>query len=160
MNVDDHKAPAQVRIPPSAEEIAAYRHAFSLFDADGNGTISISELHEVMKSLGQNPTRTEIEDMVNEVDTDRNGSIDFEEFCKMMTTPTKDVDFEAEMKSAFRVFDLDGSGTISLEELRRVMKSFGEILTEDELDSMIKEVDKNGDGSIDYEEFVNFMMNG
>jgi Ca2+-binding EF-hand superfamily protein len=42
------------------------------------GTISIAELHEVMKSLGQNPTTTEIEDMVNEVDTDRNGSIDFE----------------------------------------------------------------------------------
>jgi hypothetical protein len=42
------------------------------------GTISISELHEVMRSLGQNPTRDEIEDMVNEVDTDRNGSIDFE----------------------------------------------------------------------------------
>ena len=65
----------------------------------------------------------------------------------MMTTPTKDVDFEAEMKSAFKVFDHDGSGTISLDELRRVMKSFGEILTEDELDAMIKEVDKNGDGS-------------
>jgi calmodulin len=67
----------------------------------------------------------------------------------MMTTPTKDVDFEAEMKSAFKVFDMDNSGTISLEELRKVMKSFGEILTEDELDSMIKEVDKNGDGNID-----------
>jgi calmodulin len=67
----------------------------------------------------------------------------------MMTMPTKDVDFEAEMKSAFEVFDMDGSGTISLEELRKVMKSFGEILTEDELDSMIKEVDKNGDGTID-----------
>jgi calmodulin len=67
----------------------------------------------------------------------------------MMTTPTKAVDFETELKSAFAVFDHDGSGTISLDELRRVMKSFGEILTEDELDSMIKEVDKNGDGSID-----------
>jgi len=42
------------------------------------GTISIKELHEVMKSLGQNPTETEIEDMINEVDTDRNGTIDFE----------------------------------------------------------------------------------
>jgi Ca2+-binding EF-hand superfamily protein len=100
----------------------------------------------------------------------------------MMTTPTKDVDFEAEMKSAFKVFDHDGSGTISMDELRRVMKSFGEILTEDELDAMIKEVDKNGDGSIDCmfsshsvpgwfqiscanttcadEEFVHFMLNG
>jgi hypothetical protein len=67
----------------------------------------------------------------------------------MMTTPTKAVDFEAEMKSAFQVFDMDNSGTISLEELRKVMKSFGEILTEDELDNMIKEVDKNGDGTID-----------
>lgn len=73
----------------------------------------------------------------------------FAEFCKMMTTPTKDVDFEAEMKSAFKVFDHDNSGTISLDELRRVMRSFGEILTEDELDAMIKEVDKDGDGSID-----------
>lgn len=66
-----------------------------------------------------------------------------------MTTPTKEVDFEAELKSAFSVFDHDKSGTISLDELRKVMKSFGEILTEDELDAMIKEVDKNGDGSID-----------
>ena len=48
-----------------------------------------------------------------------------------MTMPTKDVDFEAEMKSAFKVFDMDNSGTISLEELRKVMKSFGEILTEE-----------------------------
>lgn len=67
----------------------------------------------------------------------------------MMTTPTKEVDFEAEMKHAFTVFDHDGSGTISLDELRRVMKSFGEILTDEELDTMIKEVDKDGDGLID-----------
>jgi len=148
------------RPEPTPEELAAYRHAFQLFDADGDGTISIKELYEVMRSLGQNPTETEIEDMINEVDTDRNGTIDFEEFCKMMKTPAKDIDMETEMKAAFKVFDRDGSGTISLDELRNVMKSFGEILTDDELDSMIKEVDKNGDGSIDYEEFVSFMMNG
>jgi len=150
----------KARAEPTAEEKAAYKHAFDLFDTDRSGTISVKELHDVMKELGQTPTETEIEDMINEVDSDRNGTIDFDEFCKMMTTPTKDVDFEAEMKAAFGVFDHDGSGTISLDELRRVMKSFGEILTEDELDAMIKEVDKNGDGSIDYQEFVNFMLNG
>ncbi|KAG0646486.1 Calmodulin [Hyphodiscus hymeniophilus] len=138
---------AKPRAQPTPEEIEAYKHAFTLF-----------ELGTVMRSLGQNPTDAEIEDMVNEVDSDRNGTIDFEEFCKMMTTPMKEVDFEAEMKSAFKVFDHDGSGTISLDELRRVMTSFGELLSEDELDSMIKEVDKNGDGSIDYEEFVQFML--
>ncbi|KAG9245407.1 calmodulin-like protein [Calycina marina] len=157
----DTKTPASpVRAHTKPEELAAYRHAFTLFDADGDGTISIKELQEVMKSLGQNPTETEIEDMINEVDSDRNGTIDFDEFCKMMTAPTKDVDFEAEMKSAFAVFDHDGSGSISLDELRRVMKSFGEILTDDELDTMIKEVDKDGDGMIDYQEFMHFMLSG
>jgi len=149
-----------VRPPPTPEEIAAYRHAFTLFDADGDGTISIKELQEVMKSLNLNPTETEIEDMINEVDSDRNGTIDFEEFCKMMTNPTKEVDFEAEMKSAFGVFDHDGSGTISLDELRKVMQSFGEILTDEELDTMIKEVDTDGDGQIDYKEFMQFMLQG
>jgi len=65
----------QARPQPTPEEIAAYKHAFTLFDADGNGTISVKELHEVMKSLGQNPTETEIEDMINEVDSDRNGTM-------------------------------------------------------------------------------------
>lgn len=67
----------------------------------------------------------------------------------MMTTETKGVDFEQEMRSAFRVFDVDGSGTISPEEIYKLMASLGENLSEDEIKSMVKEVDKNGDGSID-----------
>ncbi|KAL3417991.1 calmodulin [Phlyctema vagabunda] len=152
--------PDQKQKEPTEQEVLAYRHAFELFDTNGDGTISVKELSSVMKSLGQNPSDAEIEDMINEVDHDRNGTIDFEEFVKMMTAPTKDVDFEAEMKSAFKVFDHDGSGTISSQEIRRVMTSFGENLTEEELDSMLKEVDKNGDGSIDYEEFVHFITKG
>jgi len=144
----------------SEEDVESYKQAFELFDEDGDGTISIKELSKVMTSLGQNPTDAEIEDMINEVDSDRNGSIDFDEFCKMMAMPTKAHNFESEMQAAFAVFDHDGSGTISLEELRRVMKSFGEELTDDDLDQMIKEVDKDGDGSIDYKEFVNFMVDG
>ncbi|RDW68546.1 hypothetical protein BP5796_09203 [Coleophoma crateriformis] len=146
--------------PPTEQEILAYRQAFSLFDTNGDGSISINELSSVMKSLGQNASDEEIEDMINEVDQDRNGTIDFEEFVKMMTAPTKDVDFEAEMRSAFKVFDHDGSGTISKEEILRVMTSFGENLSEEELNSMLQEVDKNGDGTIDYDEFVNFIVKG
>jgi Ca2+-binding EF-hand superfamily protein len=76
-------------------------------------------------------------------------SISSTEFLKMMTTETKGVDFEQEMRSAFKVFDVDGSGTISPEEIYKLMASLGENLSEEEIKSMVKEVDKNGDGSID-----------
>lgn len=66
-----------------------------------------------------------------------------------MTAETKGVDFEQEMRSAFQVFDVDGSGTISPEEIYKLMASLGENLSEEEIKSMVKEVDKNGDGSID-----------
>lgn len=66
------------------EQIAEYKEAFSLFDKDGDGTITTKELGTVMRSLGLNPTEAELQDMVNEVDADGNGNIDFTEFLTMV----------------------------------------------------------------------------
>jgi calmodulin len=68
-----------------------------------------------------------------------------------MTMVAKPSNFEEEMRSAFKVFDKDGSGTISKEEMAQVMKKFGEDLSSEDLDIMLQEVDKNGDGTIDCE---------
>lgn len=81
-----------------------------------------------MRSLGQNPTETELQDMINEVDADGNGTIDFNEFLNMMANKLKDGDSLEEMKQAFKVFDRDGNGTISVGELKAVMASLGESL--------------------------------
>lgn len=125
-----------------------------------------------MRSLGQNPSESELQDMINEVDADSNGTIDFPgkipsshvvlykekptlssrlEFLTMMARKMKDTDSEEEIREAFKVFDRDNNGFISAAELRHVMTSIGEKLTDDEVDEMIREADQDGDGRIDCE---------
>eukprot|EP00054_Salpingoeca_dolichothecata_P036633 m.274334 g.274334 ORF g.274334 m.274334 type:complete len:150 (+) comp69030_c0_seq1:95-544(+) len=140
------------------EQIAEYKEAFTLFDRDGDSHISASELGTVMRSLGANPTEQELSDMVNQVDTNGDGNIDFPEFLTMMAKHDGSAkDEQEELLASFRVFDVDGSGTISAAELRHVMTSLGEKLTDEEVDDMIREADLNNDGCIDYQEFVAIM---
>ena len=95
---------------------------------------------------------------VGEVDADGNGTIDFPEFLSLMARKMKDTDTEEELVEAFKVFDRDGNGLISAAELRHVMTNLGEKLTDEEVDEMIREADVDGDGHINYEEFVRMMM--
>ncbi|KAG2467128.1 calmodulin-like [Polypterus senegalus] len=143
------------QLPP--EQIAEFREAFALFDKDGDGTITSKELGTVMRALGQNPSEAELQDMINEVDADSNGIVDFTEFLTLMVKRIKDMDSEEEIREAFKVFDKDGNGSISAEELHLVMKNLGEDLTDEEIYEMIREADIDGDGQINYEEFVQMM---
>jgi calmodulin len=68
----------------SKEELAKFKEQFSLFDEDGDGTVNTKELGTVLRALGQNPTKQEIQEMINEVDDDGSGEIEFAEFCKLM----------------------------------------------------------------------------
>ncbi|ERN11033.1 hypothetical protein AMTR_s00024p00073390 [Amborella trichopoda] len=140
------------------EQISEFKEAFSLFDKDGDGCITTKELGTVMRSLGQNPTEAELQDMINEVDADGNGTIDFPEFLNLMARKMKDTDSEEELKEAFKVFDKDQNGFISAAELRHVMTNLGEKLTDEEVDEMIREADTDGDGQVNYEEFVRMML--
>lgn len=103
-------------------------HLITVLPSDGDGTITTKELGTVMRSLGQNPTEAELQDMINEVDADGNGTIDFPEFLTMMARKMRDTDSEEEIKEAFKVFDKDGNGYISAAELRHVMTNLGECL--------------------------------
>ncbi|KAG5574177.1 hypothetical protein H5410_063943 [Solanum commersonii] len=121
------------------------------------GCITTKEIGTVIRSLGQNPTEAELQDMINEVDADGNGTIDFPEFLNLMARKMKDTDSEEELKEAFRVFDKDQNGFISAAELRHVMTNLDEKLTDEEVDDMIREADVDGDGQINYDQFVKVM---
>ncbi|KAL3874517.1 hypothetical protein ACJMK2_037523 [Sinanodonta woodiana] len=135
------------------------RETFSLFDKDGDDCITTREIGAVMRSLGQNPSEAEILAIINEVDPEGNGTVEFPDFLKMMTRNIKHVDTEDEIKEAFRVFDKDGNGYINASELRHVMTNLGEKLTDDEVDEMITAADKLGNGHINYNDFVTMLLN-
>nr|UPU99502.1 jGCaMP8s [synthetic construct] len=156
-NILGHKLEYNLPDQLTEEQIAEYKEAFSLFDKDGDGTITTKELGTVMRSLGHNPTEAELQDMINEVDADGDGTIDFPEFLTMMARKMKYRDTEEEIREAFGVFDKDGNGYISAAELRHVMTNLGEKLTDEEVDEMIREADIDGDGQVNYEEFVQMM---
>mmetsp|Transcript_12836 Transcript_12836/g.39506 ORF Transcript_12836/g.39506 Transcript_12836/m.39506 type:complete len:152 (+) Transcript_12836:179-634(+) len=141
----------------SEEKIKEFREAFLLFDKDRDGTITVAELGKVMRSLDQSPSEQALKQMISEVDADGNGSIDFAEFLTLMARKMKHSDGQDEIREAFKVFDKDGSGKISANELWAVLTKLGEKLTEEEANEMIKEADLNGDGEIDYQEFVKMM---
>ena len=79
------------------------------------------------------------------------GTVDFLEFLQMMARKFVEHDLQADVKQAFRMFDRDGSGTVSAGELRQVMMNLGEKLTEAEVDEMMREADIDGDGELNYE---------
>ncbi|KAL6132550.1 hypothetical protein ACLB2K_064791 [Fragaria x ananassa] len=142
----------------SEEQVAEFQEAFCLFDKDGDGCITIEELATAIKSVDQNPTAEELQSMINEVDIDGNGTIEFGEFLNVMVRKMKENDADEELKEAFKVFDKDQDGYISPNELRNVMINLGEKLTDEEAEQMIREADLDGDGLVNYEEFVTMML--
>ncbi|XP_032114109.1 calmodulin-like protein 3 [Sapajus apella] len=140
------------------EQITEFKEAFSLFDKDGDGCITTRELGTVMRSLGQNPTEAELQDMMREIDQDGSGTVDFPEFLRMMARKMRDTDSEEEIREAFRVFDKDGNGLVSASELRHIMTRLGEKLSDEEVDEMIRAADTDGDGQVNYEEFVRMLV--
>jgi calmodulin len=95
-------------------QIAEFKEAFSLFDRDGDGAITAKELGTVMRSLGQNPAEAELQDMVNEVDADGNGTVDFSDFLTIKARSMNKNDSEEEILEAFKVIDKKMETALSL----------------------------------------------
>ena len=139
--------------------IKEFREIFNLVDKDKGGTISVQEVQDLMDMLGMQMSEAETRAMVAEIDLDGNGEIDFPEFLTMMLRKMNTGNVEKELKEVFTVFDQDGSGTISRQELRAALSMLGEKLTDEEVEEAIKFADTSGDGEIEYDEFIQLVLN-
>ena len=135
---------------------ARLQRAFSIFDKDDSGKISHTEMMGVLRLLGNNPTNGELEDIIRAIDLNKDGFIDFDEFARVWWVREQqqlEADFETELELAFKVFDTDGSGVITREELREKLTTLGEKLSEEEVEELLAEADTDKSGTISFEEF-------
>merc|ERR1712232_1082514 len=138
----------------SAEQKAEVKEAFDLFDTDGSGAIDATELKVAMQALGFEPTAAEVAKMVQDIDVDGNATIEFEEFVEMMEGKMSDKDQLEEMRKAFKLYDADGCGKIRFKDMKRVASELGEAMTDEEIQEILDEADRDGDGALNEDEFL------
>jgi Ca2+-binding EF-hand superfamily protein len=149
--------------PPEVQErrtltdhqIEEARSAFNLFDTSGTGVIEQKELKIALMCLGfEKTTKEEIRRLVSELDSANPSTIEFNDFLKIIREllPTRNP--REELEEAFKLFDIDGTGRITFKNLKDVVTSMGEQLTEQEIIEIITEADKRGEGDITLEEFI------
>ncbi|GAA0170081.1 non-receptor serine/threonine protein kinase [Lithospermum erythrorhizon] len=141
----------------SEEEIAGLKEMFTAMDTDNSGAITFEELKSGLKKYGSTLKDTEIRDLMDAADVDNSGTIDYGEFVAA-TIHLNKLEREEHLVAAFRYFDKDGSGYITVDELQQACAEHS--MTDVLLEDIIKEVDQDNDGRIDYGEFVAMMQKG
>ena len=136
------------------ENLSEVRDMFKRVDKNDDGVISLDELRTVLETIFKHLPSHRIDKMVTDADKDKDGQISYEEFYRVLKRKSK----KNKLLKAFKTFDTNGDGKISLEELMEVLKHTGGELPEQQLKEMINDVDKDGDGYLNYTEFLNVMV--
>ncbi|CAF0963368.1 unnamed protein product [Adineta ricciae] len=140
------------------EQIDHIRDAFAVFDKDMTGSITTDQFNKVLDSFGYNIPETELATFVNQLDIDKSGTIEFEEYLSfMMTFIKKNVTTEENLRDAFNLFDQDRDGFVNVDDLREIMTNLGEKITDEDLDEMIREADIDKDFKVNFREFQRIM---
>ncbi|XP_028130419.1 troponin C, isoallergen Bla g 6.0201-like isoform X2 [Diabrotica virgifera virgifera] len=144
------------------EQIIMLKSTFDAFDIERKGYIEADMIGTIIEMLGTRVTAADL-DIIDEIDEDGNGEVSFEEFAnlaaKFMVEEDEDTEaIQLELKGAFRLYDKEGNGFITIEVLREILRELDEKLTEDDLDNMIDEIDADGSGTVDWDEFKAVMI--
>jgi len=143
------------------EQLEQFRKYFDMFDKEKQGFIHASQVGQILRTMGQAFEERDLKKLIKQFDSDGSGEIEFEEFAAMVATfvnSGEDKDkIEEELREAFRLYDKEGQGYISTMVLRDILRAIDDAITEDELDEMIAEIDQDGSGTVDFDEFKEMM---
>ena len=136
------------------DALIEFRDAFNQFDNEGTGKIDLKDVAPILRSLGHQVGANFLE----EVETNETGKVDLPELLSVFARSMKGADENHHLIAAFKVFDREGSGEITIEDLEKVLANLGDKMSRQEVVEMIREADQDDSGTIDQDEFVRMMM--
>ncbi|VVB06252.1 unnamed protein product [Arabis nemorensis] len=162
--IDDKNTPSsksESESPARTDDPVDLKQVFQMFDKNGDGRITKEELNDSLENLGIFMPDKDLIQMIKKMDANGDGCVDINEFESLYGSIIEEKE-EEDMRDAFNVFDQDGDGFITVEELKSVMASLGlkQGKTLDCCKEMIMQVDEDGDGRVNYKEFLQMMKTG
>jgi len=142
------------------DQIETMKKLFATFDAAKTGFVSTDRFPDILQQLGSNFDDDELQMKITDVDKEKAGKVNFDQFMLIAVPFLEDEDDEAmneELKEAFRMYDKAGDGYITTQVLKEIMKELDPKLTGDELEQIVEEVDEDGSGTVDFDEFMEMM---
>lgn len=143
------------------QQLNQLREIFARFDMDSDGSLTMLELAALLRSLGLKPSGDQLHDLLSNMDSNGNGSVEFDELVRTILPDLKNnaevLLNQEQLLDVFKCFDRDSNGFISAAELAGAMAKMGQPLTYKELTEMIREADTDGDGVISFNEFKTIM---
>merc|ERR1712071_37639 len=148
------------RSPPPSHGIQVLRRVFQMFDSSKSGKIETEKVRTILCTMGHNFDDEELEALLEEETQDGSGKLNFDSFCRVAGHFLGEEDDEAmlqELKEAFRLYDREGNGYSPTSCLREILSSLDGNLTSEQLDGIIAEIDTDGSGAVDFDEFMEMM---
>jgi Ca2+-binding EF-hand superfamily protein len=132
-----------------------FKNAFDAFDNNRDDLVSVDVLGKLLRAVGFNPRSDEVEDMIEDIGAP---VFDFNSFLYIVSLHAREADPEAELVDAFRVFDKIGSGRLTTDTIRHILRNLKEPFTDDQIDELLGQAAVDESDSINYEDFVELIL--
>merc|ERR1711872_376118 len=141
------------------DQVLVLKRCFDGF-ADEDGAIPADNVGGILAMMGMKVKPSALREIIEDIDEDGSGLLEFGEFCRLAAKFLVEEDEEAlkkELKEAFRIYDKEGNGYISTDTLKEILKELDNKLSDEDIDNIIEEVDEDGSGTLDFDEFMEMM---